>query len=446
MHTATPPYDLRTFAERLCGFASTAGDEAAAADWLAGRFDDFGFDVYEWEADPALLADHPSFPDDPADIDAAGRPSVAGVAEFGDPDAGPTLVLNGHVDVVPADPELWETDPYDPVWRRDGADETLTARGAADMKAGLAACVYAALDLRAAADDGAADADLNGRVVVEAVAGEEDGGIGAAASTLDSPYPFDRDAVVVAEPTDLTPVTATEGSVMMRLRLRGRSAHAATRWRGVDVLPKFEAVRAAFADLESERAAAVTHPLYESFPVPWPVVCGTVRAGSWASTVPGTLESEWRLGVAPGETVAEVEAAFERRLAEVVAADDWLADHPPTFERFSVQFEPAEIDAGEPVVEALRGAMADADVPDRGVAGATYGADSRHYVAAGVPAVLFGPGTIDQAHFPDESVPWRDVERARRVYAATARRFLADAAGYDEFRGDDSGDRSSVEK
>jgi len=58
----------------------------------------------------------------------------------------------------------------------------------------------------------------------------------------------------------------------------------------------------------------------------------------------------------------------------------------------------------------------------------TYGADSRHFVAAGVPAVLFGPGTIDQAHSPDETIAWDEVERAREAIAAAAVRFANDRA------------------
>ncbi|WP_348607257.1 M20/M25/M40 family metallo-hydrolase [Halobaculum rarum] len=415
--------DLRDLTTQLCSFETTDGAEAAAAEWLCDRLADAGFETHTWEADPHRLAEHPSFPDDPADIDAAGRPSVAGVLEFGDPDAGRTIVLNGHLDVVPADDDLWTSDPFDPVWgEADDGAETLTCRGAVDMKAAVAACVHAAIDLREAVDAG--DLDLDGRVVVEAVAGEEEGGLGAAAAALDSPYPFDRDAALVAEPTKLRAVTATEGTVMKRLRIAGRSAHAATRWNGVDTLPLFERIRRAFMELEAERCERVTHPLYEAFDVPWPIVCGRVDAGSWASTVPGTLTAEWRIGVAPGETVDEVDAEFETRLAEVVADDDWLSEHPPEFDRFSIMFEPAEIDAEEPVVRSLQAAMTDAGLSDTAPAGATYGADNRHYIAAGVPTVVFGPGSIDQAHFPDETIRWADVETAREVIRDTAVRFL----------------------
>ncbi|WP_411964740.1 M20/M25/M40 family metallo-hydrolase [Haloferax sp. YSMS24] len=410
--------ELRDFVDTLLRFESVARAEAPAQTWFKNRLHDFGFETYEWNADPRRLTDHPSFPDDPDELDTMNRPSVAGVLEFGDPEAGKTLVLNGHVDVVPADAELWSHEPFLPRW--DDEDGTVSARGAADMKSGLSACVFAALDLKEAVESG--DVDVDGRIVVESVVGEEEGGIGAAAAALDNPYPFERDAALVAEPTRLEPVVATEGSVMKRLHLTGRTAHAASRWRGVDVLPKFETIREAFFELETERNEHVSHPLYD-YPIPWPICVGRVEAGSWASSVAGTLTAEWRLGVAPGESVADVERAFEARLASVVADDEWLSAHPPTFERFSVQFEPAEVDPDEPVVGALRAALRAKSLDDDPV-GATYGADSRLYVEAGIPTVVFGPGNIDQAHFPDERIEWAEVETARAVICETAQRFL----------------------
>ncbi|MGB9964269.1 M20 family metallopeptidase [Halobacterium hubeiense] len=405
---------VREFASELVAFESTDANEAPVAAWFSAKLAELGFETYEWDVDAELLAGHRSFPDDPAEIRAADRRSVGGVLELGDPDAGPTLVLNGHLDVVPADEAVWSSQPFEARWRGD----ELTARGAADMKAGLAACVFAALAL--------AERDVDGRVVVEGVVGEEAGGLGAATAALDNPYPFERDAAIIAEPTALTPVVASEGSLMKRLRLTGRSSHAATPWRGESVLPHFDRVRDAFAELAAERERAVTHPLYEEYPTKWPVVCGTVEAGEWASTVPASLTAEWRIGVAPGETVAEVEAAFDERLAEVVADSEWLADHPPEFERFSVQFEASEIPPDEPVVRAVQSGMRANDLAETEPRGVTYGADARHYVEAGIPAVLFGPGSIEQAHFPDETIDFREVETAVDALADAGEAFLAE--------------------
>ncbi|MBP1921795.1 acetylornithine deacetylase [Halorubrum alkaliphilum] len=438
-------FDMRAFAAGLCAIPSTAGEEAAAADWVRDRLDNIGFETYTWEADADLLADHPSFPDEPEAIDAVGRRSVAGVLALGGADVegdadgrengsngnaigdddALTVVLNGHIDVVPAEPAEWSSDPFEPEWgTTDEGDEILAARGAADMKSGVAACVGAALDVRDRVESGGIRLPDGGlRIVVEAVAGEEDGGYGAATAALANPYPFERDAAIVAEPTELRPVVACEGSLMAELRLVGRSAHAATRWRGEDVLPRFEAIRRAFSALEDERTRTVSHPLFEEFPVPWPVVCGTIEAGSWASTVPAALTAEFRIGVAPGETVEEVERAFRDRLDSVVDDDPWLREHPPELERFSVQFEPSEIPGDAPIVAAVRAGLADAGLPDVEPVGATYGTDARHYIEAGIPTVVFGPGTIDEAHYPNETIEWEAVEDGRAAIAAAVGRF-----------------------
>ncbi len=406
---------MRSFVESFLRFVSTDGNEAPAQAWLLDRLDTFGFETYSWEADSTQLAQHESFPDDPAAIETADRPSVAGVLEFGDPAAGPTLVFNGHTDVVPVEPSAWSSDPFEPTW----VDEQhLRARGAADMKSAVTACIFAAQRL---AD---ADVDLDGRLVVESVVGEEAGGIGAAAAALSNPYPFERDAALVAEPTEGRVVTAVEGSVMKELTLTGRAAHAASRWRGESVLPHFFELYDAIYDFEAERSTSVSHPLYEEYEIPWPITIGVVEAGNWASTVPASLRARMRVGVAPGESVDAVEAALEERVAAAVAENEWLSEHEPGFERFSVQFEPAEVSPDERVVSTLQSVLADRG-HDTAPIGATYGADNRHYLAAGIPTVVYGPGTIEQAHFPDETIDWREVREATTVLTETARRYLA---------------------
>lgn len=410
---------MREVVERLVAYPSTPGTEAPVQRYLEDFFEEHGLQTYTWVADADVLADHPSFPSDPASIDVADRPSVAGVIELGDPAAGPSLLLNGHCDVVPVERSSWSTDPFDPTWSADGSE--LTARGAADMKAGLVACLFAALAVRDAGPS------LDGRIVVESVVGEEEGGIGAAMAARSNPYPFQRDGALVAEPTECRVVTAVEGSLMKRLRLVGRSAHAATRWRGESVLPHFEQIREMLMAFERERAEDVTHPLFAHLDNPWPVNVGTVRAGSWASSVPAELVAEVRIGVAPGETVEEVETTVDARLDDLVEESAWLAEHPPAFDRFSIQFEPAEVAPDAAIVTALRESIESIDGDDRPI-GATYGADSRHYLEAGIPTVVFGPGTIEQAHFPDETIEWTEVQQAATVIAETAIRFLSTAS------------------
>ena len=399
--------ELKAMIRELVSFESRTGEEADAQAWLETRLDALGFECYRWEPDPAVFAAHPSFP--PAEtLPLEDRPSVAGVVPVGDPDAGPTIVLNGHIDVVPVEASSWSEPPFDPEWR----DGRLYGRGALDMKSGLASCVYAAL----AAAERADEHGLDGRIVVESVAGEEAGGIGAVTAARSNPYPFERDAVIIAEPTDHALVTATAGSLMMRLTVHGKSAHAARAWEGESVLPHFETIRRAFTELERERAATVTHPLFADYETPWPITFGTVEAGEWASSVPGSLTAEMRIGIAPHETVREVEAASRARLESVCESDPWLTAHPPSLERFSVQFEGASVDPDAPIVSCVESAAADHGI-DATREGFTSGTDARHYLAAGIPTVVFGPGSIDLAHAPDEHVEWEAVKRGYHVLA-----------------------------
>jgi acetylornithine deacetylase len=411
--------EMRETLETFVSFASYPGEEAAVQSWFRERLDALGFQLYEWEPDAEALAAHPSFP--PVEtLELDDRPSVAGVLELGDPEAGPTLVLNGHADVVPVEEAAWTSDPFEPRWD----DGRLYARGALDMKGGLVACIFAALAVAERAEEGEGES-LDGRLVVESVAGEEEGGIGAATAAMRNPYPFERDAALVAEPTDFAVVIAAEGSLMKRLGIVGESAHAARRWEGESVLPHFERIRHAFEDLERERAERVTHPLFEAYENPWPVNFGTVEAGSWASSVPAELTSEIRIGVAPQETVREVEVEFQERLDAVAAESDWLSAHPPTFERFSIQFEGSEIDRDEPIVRRLVAAAGEYGITEPEYEGFTGGTDARHYIDAGIPTVVFGPGSVDLAHRPDEYVRWDDVVRASEIIATTAESYLA---------------------
>ncbi len=406
--------ELAALTERLIRIDTSGGAEQPAQDVLADWFEDHGFDRYTWAVDAALLKELPEFAS-AASLPDGERESVAGVISLGEPERGKTLVLNGHADVVPADADHWDRDPFEP--HRDGG--RLYGRGAADMKSQLAACALAALAVREA------DTDVDGRIVVESVAGEEEGGYGAATAARRNPYPFQRDAAIVAEPTDGRVVTATEGTLMARVTLQGRPAHAARKWEGESVFPHFDGLRTALAELERERAERIRHPLYERFDTPWPIVIGRVRAGNWASNVAGSLEAELRMGVAPGESLAAAESDLRDAIAAFAADAQWLRDHPPTVERFGVQFDSAEIDREEPIVEALQTARGRRGQAQTAPTGETYGSDARHYIDAGIPTVVYGPGRIEAAHFPEESIRWDDVLEAGATLRDTAIEFLS---------------------
>jgi acetylornithine deacetylase len=411
--------EMREFLEQLLRFDSISGNESEAQHWIAQQIDNAEFDEkYIWTPNVDTVVERLPMAESPADldVDVEDIPIVAGIVELGDPDEGPTIVLNGHVDVVPADSEQWSNDPFEPV--SDG--DAITARGSVDMKSGLAAAFFGA---RYAAESGA---DLDGRIVFESVPGEEIGGTGAIASAFDAPYGFDRDGVVIGEASGLRLSAASQGSVWKRLELFGQTAHSSSPWRGESVLPHFERIRRAFRELESERSERVSHPYFERYETKWPMNIGNVQTKPEdARKVPDYLQADFRLGVSPNETLDSVEAEYQAKLDEVTAESDWLSENRPNFEHMEFQIAPSAVEPDDPLVTAFQDGMRKNGIEETDPDGLLGGADTRHYIAAGIPAVLFGPKLVDHGgHAVDESVDWPSVVTSATVKGDSALMFL----------------------
>ncbi|MFI9470748.1 ArgE/DapE family deacylase [Streptomyces sp. NPDC052492] len=373
---------------------------------LAGRLEWLGMDVDLWSMDlPALRAD-PEFPGTEAPREEAWG-LVGTTPDGGD---GPTLILQGHVDVVPpGDLAAWDGDPFVP--RVTG--DVVHGRGACDMKAGLAAHLAALAAIRAAG------IRLRGRVAAHFVVGEEDGGLGAF-GTLRRGH--GGDACVIAEPTAGTLITANAGALTFRIAVPGKAAHGSSREQGVSAVDAYLPLHGALAALEAERNRD-PDPLLAEYPIPYGLSVGTLRAGDWASSVPDLLVAEGRLGVRLGEDPARARAALERCVAEACAADPWLRGHPATVTWPGGQFASGMLPQGHPFAGVVAAAHTDATggpAPRR--RGATYGSDLRHYAGAGIPALQYGPGDIAVAHSEREHVSVREVVEAARTLVLTVLR------------------------
>ncbi len=393
--------------QRLLRISSHGGDEEAAQAAMADEMDSLGLDLDRWEVDGEELRGHPDYG---AEIDRDTVTGLVGCLE-GVAD-GPTLVLNGHVDVVPpGDPADWLHHP----WSGHFDGERVYGRGSADMKGGLAAGLAA---LRAISDTGV---KIRGRVLMQSVVGEEDGGVGTLATILRG---HTGDGAVIMEPTRLAVVTTHAGALSFRIRIRGRGAHGALRMEGVSALDKLFPVLEALRRLEERRNADVSDTVLARLPLPFPISVGTVRGGTWASTVPDLLTCEGRYGIVPGETLDHARAEFEAAVMDVVAGDGWLSAHPPEVEWWGGVFRPASTPLESPIVRAVREAGRDVLGKPPVVAGLPCGTDLRLLVnTGGTPGVLFGPGHLSDAHAPNESVDFGEVESAAKVLALTVLRF-----------------------
>lgn len=376
--------------------------ESDAQHRLADRCRQLGLDVDLWSIDlPTLLAE-PDFPG----LEAP-RTEAWGLVAIHDPGrGGPTVVLDGHIDVVPTgEPADWSVGPWSGLARGD----RVFGRGAADMKAGLV-CQLAAITALARAG-----VDLRGRVALWSVVGEEDGGLGTFATLRRG---HSGDLAVIAEPTEQAVVPAAAGALTFRLTVPGRSAHASVRTSGVDAMDHYLTVHQALRRLESARNTGAD-PLMDRWDLAWPLSVGTVRAGTWGSSVPDRVVAEGRLGVALGESVNSARAELEATISQVNAADPWRRSHPVTIEWLGGQFAPGAVDVQHPLVDLV----SDAHRAETGhrprLHGVPYGSDLRLLTAAGIPTVHYGPGELRAAHAPDESVPVDQLASVTRTLVLT---------------------------
>jgi acetylornithine deacetylase len=389
---------------RLPSVSGTDGENEGQA-MMAALMSDGGLEVDHWQIDLDRLLADPAFPG----MEVDRRQAWGLVGRLPGSGDGPTLMLNGHIDVVPiGDPEAWAGDPFGGTV----ADGRLYGRGACDMKAGLLAAHWAVQAIRRSG------VQLRGDLLLASVQGEEDGGLGTFA-TLDRGWR--ADACVIPEPTSLDIIPANSGALTFRLRVRGLATHAARRTEGVSSIEKFWPVFAALGRLEQRRHAEVD-PLASRWALAHPISIGCVRAGDWASSVPDLLVAEGRLGVAIGESVEHARADLEQAIAEVCGDDPWLSEHPVEVEWWGGQFASGRIAADSDLVERVRGARA---VVDRSgepeVYGAPYGSDLRLLTGiGGIATVQYGPGDARLAHGPLESVAVDEVVTTARTLVALA--------------------------
>ena len=396
--------------QELVRVPSTTGEEGAVQEKVEHAFRGRGLEVDVWEAKANEVEPYRDHVGGQETYE--NRPNVAGTRRGRG--GGRSLLLNAHVDTVaPGEPDAWGHDPLG----GEVVGDRLYGRGSCDMKGGLVTHL-AALDALEAAG-----IELEGDVTVTATVGEENGGLGALSAVLRG---YRADAALITEPTRLRLVPAQGGSLVFRLTVPGRSAHAAVRDEGVSALEKFVPLFEALRELERERNASLSHPLYDHLENKAPINIGVVRAGNWASTVPEALVAEGRAGLIPGEEVELFKGQVTERLFDAANSDPYLREHPPGLEWFGGQFAPSEVPPDAPICEAVKRAHAFATGQEPIVEGVSYGADMRLFIRFGdMPCVMYGAGDVNVAHAPDEHISITELLTATTTVAC----LLADWCG-----------------
>jgi len=355
--------------------------EAAAAALVAERMRALGWSPVVQEAAP-------------------GRPNVIATVEGGLP--GPTLLLEGHTDVVTeGDPADWSHDPFG----GDVVNGRLYGRGAADMKAGVAAMLYAAAALAGAGP-------FPGRLRIAALADEEGLMLGAK-DFVRRGHAAGAAAAIVCEPEGGEVCVAQKGAIRAVVEARGRMAHGAMPHQGVNPIPPLAELVGRCRELEAAlQAQAAEHPL-----LGLPYVTPTVLAAGSAEQL-NVIPGHARLGLDVRTVPAIDHTDLLAQLRALCSEGMRLAvvdDRPAT-----------ETPSDHPVVRAVVEAhelVYGATPPLGGVPGATDG--TILWRDARVPIVTYGPGGKWIAHQVDEYVELDDVVRSAEVYVEAARRFLS---------------------
>lgn len=310
----------------------------------------------------------------------------------------PSILLNGHLDVVPpGEDALWAQPPFEPVV----AEGQLFGRGACDAKGALGGMVAAFERLWAMRHK------LKGRVILAAVGAEENGGTGVRREIAAG---LRASAAIVGEPTGCVPHIAHKGRVTVEVTTHGMPAHSSSPQLGENAISRMGTLLP-YLDAIHEVVSKTEHPLLGSASS---TVTG-ISGGTAVNVVPGSCTVRIDRRLLPGDTPQSAQAAYEEAVARAQAACPEL--------RADVQLLQGVV-AAETKSDALIGCAirAAGEVLGHPVVaeGFTASCDMTYLVhEGGIPTLILGPGDLAYAHQYNERVPVEQLYQAAEIYFRT---------------------------
>ena len=368
-----------------------------------------------------------------------GRDNAVGI--FKGSGRGRSLIMNGHVDTVPVGNASDWADGQPFSGRIDS--ERIWGRGAADQKCGV---IAQAMAVAALAREGVR---LHGDLIMEAVVGEEvmDHECGVSATIRRG---YRADAAIVSEPTappgSLSVVPVSPGLFWFSVTVIGKASHASVRDEmiraggagsaiAVNAIEKGIRIMAAIRDLEEEWGITKRHPLFK--PGHFTIHPGVITGGPYGVLVPFIISQfctiEYACWFPPDEDPETIKAEISTHVTRAAALDSWLRENPPRID-WKLHWPALNTPPTEPIVEAVSRAHREAvgsDAPIGGgqIAGFCAVCDAAFLSLAGIPSVVYGPGSILQAHTVDEWVSKADVVTAAKTFAIAAMEWCGASGG-----------------
>lgn len=398
---------------------STRGEESKAQAIIIEKLRELGLKLDIWEIGNEGLKNHPNYCSDRKDY--RGNPNVVGVLKG--TGGGRSIILNGHIDVVPeGDRTKWEHDPFSGVIKNG----RLYGRGASDMKGGTVSLLMAIEALQSLG------VKLKGDVIFQSVIEEESGGAGTLAAVLRG---YKADGAIIPEPTNMKLFPKQQGSMWFRIKVKGKAAHGGTRYEGTSAIEKMIVVVEQLKELEEKRNEGITDPLYASIPIPIPINVGKFYSGEWPSSVPDIAVIEGRMGISPNESIEDAKKAMESFLNRLNSIDDWFIDHPPEIEWFGGRWLPGSIETDHELMEAVSDSFQQVMQVKPVIEASPWGTDGGILSNVGnIPVVVFGPGVTEAAHDTNEYIILDDMINTAEIIALT----LLKWCGYDGTGGENN--------
>ena len=384
---------------------SILGQERSAQDYIAGVYNELGYDTKILPVDIDHIKNLQGF--SPVDWDYDGRPNVVGIHNVKNPQ-GRSLIFNGHVDVVSPEPvKLWSRDPFQPFAKEEDGDQWIYGRGAGDMKGGIICYLWALKALQDAGMEPAA------KIILQSPIEEECTGNGALALLADG---YTAEACLIPEPFGETVLCHQIGVIWFQVRILGKTTHVLGAGSGVNAIEKSWVVIQALREFEKETNRPANIPeSYSQIANPLNLNVGVIDGGDWASTVAGECVTRFRFGLFPGESIETLKKNIEMRVAQASANDPWLKDFPPVVEYIGFQAEGCSFDDHGSFGKTLVAAH----TQWRGLAPeklhATCTTDARFFnLYYNIPATCYGP-RAENIHGVDERVSLNSMQHVTEV-------------------------------
>jgi len=391
------------FTEALVRHPSLRGREHTAQEAVHAALAARGYAMDRWAIEVDAIRDHPGF--SPVTVDYANAINVVGTHHPRETH-GRSLILNGHVDVVPEGPvEMWTRPPYTP--HREG--DWLYGRGAADMKAGLAANIFAVDALRRLGYAPAAT------LYQQSVTEEECTGNGALACLARG---YRAEAAIIPEPSAETLVRGNVGVIWFKLQVRGHPVHVREAGAGANAIEAAYQVLARLRALEAELNGEIAeHPEFAGHDHPINLNVGKIAGGDWASSVPAWCEMDLRLALWPGSEPADTARRIEAAVAEAARDHPFLSNNPPEIVWNGFFAKGYLLEEGSEAEALLSETHARAGAEALSAAMATAYLDARVFVLYGdCPCLVYGPRG-ENIHSFDERVSLGSARRVTRAIA-----------------------------